>query len=1039
MTRILYLAHDLDDAAIWRRTDMLRMGGADVIIAGFRRSTGTLPERALVLGQTHNGKMLHRAAQVLRLRLKPPSELASIGPIDVILCRNLEMLALGAPLHRALRQHQHVALVYEVLDIHRLMIGQGWLARGLRWLERRLSRDLDRLIVSSPAFQRAYFDVHKQTTAPALLIENKVMSSESCIKPVTRTDRLADHAGPLRIGWFGILRCPFSLACLDAVTRARPGRYQVISRGRPALDSLPNFHDVIAANPDLIFDGPYSYPDDLARIYGEVDLAWLVDQYDMGSNSDWLLPNRLYESGLNCVPPIALDGTEIATRLRSLGIGVLLPTADVSEVTAALDRLDQASFTRLRERQKAVAPETWAVSRSEARHLVDEITPASAVRIDPTNCGGVLIVIPTLNESAHIGGVIDGLKGFLKRYRAPVRVVVVDGGSTDDTVAIVTDRISTLPHVDLHLLDNPARLQSAGVNRACATFGNDMTWLLRLDAHAAYPETYADVLLAEAQRTEAESVVVAMHAIGRTPLQQAISLTQNGRLGNGGSAHRTGGSGRFVDHGHHALMRLEAFRAVGGYDDGFSHNEDAEFDLRLTRAGYRIWLTSRTRLDYVPRKTIQALARQYLNFGRGRARTVLKHRLKPRLRQMIIIAVAPLVALAVLGVIAPVFAIPAAAWAIACIAGSLMMAVVRRDLLALAAAPIAMVMHLSWSVGFWQQLLKTRRGIAPARPESIAPVRPIPSYTAVAVGVCTFQRPSLVDTLQTLEQQKLPPDLQLSIIVVDNDRTPTAQETVKAFAARSRHNVIYKHAPSGNISIARNAALDEAKRRGLTIFAFIDDDERAPANWLATLSERLSQGDADVVVGPVHAVYPTEAPRWMQRLRIHDTRPELGPDGRPLAGHSCNVIMNLAAPALMDRRFDLTLGISGGEDTAFFKDAQAAGARLALAPQARLDEPVAPSRATFAWLLRRRFRMGQTHGSLLRKHKGFAAQLMALPLACAKVFYCAVFALATAPFAAPRNANLLRGALHFGTIASLIGLREVAIYGHGAGNKDQTS
>ncbi|WP_227271320.1 glycosyltransferase [Roseobacter weihaiensis] len=1040
MTRILYLAHDLDDAAIWRRVDMLRLGGAEVTLAGFRRGTGALPQDALVLGQTHNARMLQRAVQVLRQRLRLSADFAGFGPFDIVLCRNLEMLALAVPLRRSLQQFRPMSLVYEVLDIHRLMIGPTWKARGLRWLERSLCRDVDWLIVSSPAFLRSYFEVHQQLTARTLLIENKVMMSDLASLPTVRTEASVTPQRPLHIGWFGILRCPFSLACLDAVTRARPGRYRVVLRGRPALDALPDFHAVIAANPDLVFGGPYRYPDDLAGIYGGVDLAWLVDQYDTGSNSDWLLPNRFYESGLNQVPPVALDGTEIAGRLRNLEIGLILPKADAAEVMTALDGLDRVALNRLQERQEAVPPGTWIVGKQDALRLVEQISPVVEMPVEQPDDSGVLIVVPTLNEAAHIAGVIDGLVAFLDRCRArsaAARLVIVDGGSDDGTVDIVTERVAALPQFDIHLLDNPARLQSAGVNRACAAFGKGMTWLIRLDAHAAYPEDYADVLLREAQSTGAQSVVVAMHAIGTTPMQRAISLTQNSRLGNGGSAHRTGGAGRFVDHGHHALMQLDAFRAVGGYDDSFSHNEDAELDLRLTRAGHRIWLTARTRLDYVPRKDIAALARQYLNFGRGRARTVLKHRLKPRLRQMAMIAVAPLVALAGFGILAPVFAVPAAIWLAACVVASVMLAATHRDPLALGAAPIAMTMHLSWSVGFWRQLFAGQDPAALLSSDELAPVAS-PAGT-VAVGVCTFQRPSVVDTLRTLEQQVLPEDLRLSIIVVDNDRTPSARDIVAAFAARSRHEVIYRHAPSGNISIARNAALEEAERRGVRFFAFIDDDELAPANWLTRLVARLSHGDADVVVGPVRAVYAAEAPRWMQRLRIHDTRPELGPDGRPRAGHSCNVIMDLRSAALAGRRFDLPRGISGGEDTAFFNEAVQAGGRLALAPMALVEEPVAASRATFSWLFRRRFRMGQTHGGLLRKNQGSAVWLRALPLACAKAFYCAFFALLTAPFAGPRNANLLRGALHLGTIAAMIGLREVTIYGHGSAKKDQVS
>ena len=64
-----YLAHDLDDPAIWRRVEMLRRGGARVRVAGFRRGQGPLPEAATVLGRTANGRMVQRVRAILALSL----------------------------------------------------------------------------------------------------------------------------------------------------------------------------------------------------------------------------------------------------------------------------------------------------------------------------------------------------------------------------------------------------------------------------------------------------------------------------------------------------------------------------------------------------------------------------------------------------------------------------------------------------------------------------------------------------------------------------------------------------------------------------------------------------------------------------------------------------------------------------------------------------------------------------------------------------------------------------------------------------------
>lgn len=707
-----------------------------------------------------------------------------------------------------------------------------------------------------------------------------------------------------------------------------------------------------------------------------------------------------------------------------------MDAASTAAVQSALTRITPTKLADLRHAQDAVPRSTWITEEQECRALAEDIfeTAAPAPIAVPDKSNGLLVCIPTLNEAAHIGDVIDSLAPALTQLAGsgtPARLVIADGGSKDATREVAQERAAAHDDLECHVIDNPKRLQSAAINLAVAQHGTGMEWLLRVDAHAAYPSDYVEKLLDEARETGADSVVVAMHAVGEGNLQSIIAAAQNSKLGNGGAAHRTGGTGRWVDHGHHALMRLSAFASVGGYDETFSHNEDAELDIRLAQAGYRIWMTTRTGLDYLPRKRIRPLLRQYWNFGRGRARTVRKHHLRPKARQGIVIAVAPAVALLLLSPLHPIFLLPAFAWVLACLAGGVALARSSGDPKMIAAGPIAAAMHLAWSAGFWRQILLGSSHPVP-RPDPVdGPIPPGP----VAVGICTFRRPGLQDTLDTLEQQTLPEDVPVTLVVADNDDTPSARDLVEAFAAKSRHTVIYLHAPRGNISIARNAILDCAETMDFRRLAFIDDDELAPPDWLGALLSRLARNDAEAVVGPVYASYAPDAPEWMTKLRIHDTLPELDQSGRPIAGHSCNIAMDLRAPSIKGRRFDLDRGLSGGEDTAFFEAARRDGARLGYAPNAALNENVPTSRASLGWLLRRRFRMGQTHGSLLRKQTTWAQRPIAVLRALAKLTYCATGVLLTAPVEASRNRTLLRGSLHAGTITALLGARTVEIYG----------
>lgn len=374
--RVTYLAHDLDDPSIWRRVRMLRQGGAQVRVAGFRRGQGPLPEPATVLGHTANGRMIQRVRAIVAAwpriaRLVPPQD----GGPEVILARNLEMLALGARLARA----RGGRLVYELLDIHGMMLGQGMPARILRRVEAGLMARTSLVVLSSPAFQTRYLRHFGQPDTPVLLVENKPFA-----RPDTATPQAvpapggAEQGGPLIVGWFGMLRCRWSLGVLDQVTRAQPGRFRVILRGRPALDVMEDFHAVVDANPDLSFLGAYDWPDDLPTIYAQLDVAWLIDRYQAGQNSDWLLPNRLYEGCLNGAVPVVLDGTEVARRVEAWGCGVTVAAPDAAAVAAALSSIDPAGLAARRAAVAALPRDALEMDEAECRHLTAAICGAAA-------------------------------------------------------------------------------------------------------------------------------------------------------------------------------------------------------------------------------------------------------------------------------------------------------------------------------------------------------------------------------------------------------------------------------------------------------------------------------------------------------------------------------------------------------------------------------------------------------------------------------------------------------------------------------------
>jgi hypothetical protein len=371
MLHILYLVHDLCDPAVSRRVTMLQAGGASVTLAGFRRSDAVAAFDGITpieLGFTSDRAFVQRVVAVARAALSLGAKLAGTPRPDVIIGRNLEMLAL-ANRARAIFGAE-TPVVYECLDIHRLLLNRGALGKAMRGAERLFGRDAALLLTSSPAFVRDYFEAYRQFRAPVALLHNKVLDlSEAPVAQMEFAEPPQD-GGVWKIGWFGALRCRKSLELLAAFTRAMQGRFEIVLRGRPAYTEFDDFDGFVAAEPYMHFGGPYRNPEDLAAIYREVHFSWAIDFFEEGLNSNWLLPNRLYEGCRFGAVPIAMRGTETARFLAERHIGLLLGERTVESLDNLIGAIDAESYAIRRRKIVAQDPGTWICSRDDCRALV---------------------------------------------------------------------------------------------------------------------------------------------------------------------------------------------------------------------------------------------------------------------------------------------------------------------------------------------------------------------------------------------------------------------------------------------------------------------------------------------------------------------------------------------------------------------------------------------------------------------------------------------------------------------------------------------
>ena len=376
---VAYFGHDIHDAAVGRRVAMLRAEGLGVRLGGFRRRELDGPDEAggsiVDFGRTGDARLVQRAIAVVGHLLSPGRLRRLSAGAQVLVARNLEMLALAAWVRRPGQR-----LVYECLDIHRLMLGGRGVSALMRWIERRLLARTDLVIVSSPAFAQDYFRDRQGRGAALLLVENKLPGS---IDPegTAGAARPAD-ARPGTIGWFGMLRCRRTLAELGRIARESGGRIRIVIAGRPSAAEFPDFARLVAGMPGVTFLGAYR-PGDLASLYGQVDYVWAIDWFEQGLNSDWLLPNRLYEGLAHGAVPIALAHVETGRWLARHGVGLLVddPRCDLP---ALLPMPGGAGHARLRRAVAALDRGTVCQSVAERRAIVSAIVGA-----DPVENGAV--------------------------------------------------------------------------------------------------------------------------------------------------------------------------------------------------------------------------------------------------------------------------------------------------------------------------------------------------------------------------------------------------------------------------------------------------------------------------------------------------------------------------------------------------------------------------------------------------------------------------------------------------------------------------
>lgn len=219
----------------------------------------------------------------------------------------------------------------------------------------------------------------------------------------------------------------------------------------------------------------------------------------------------------------------------------------------------------------------------------------------------VSVIATVKNEQRSVTRLLESLSC---QTRPPDEIVIVDGGSTDDTLKQLQAWEGRLP---LGILVEPGCNISRGRNIAIRAARGPI--IASIDAGVRAEPTWLASLLAPFS-TQAVDEIPGVVACGffapeaTTAFETAMGATVLPVVADIRPE-------RFLPSSRSVAFPKSAWQDVGGYPEWLDYCEDLIFDLRLRAKGYRFVFVPEAIVHFRPRSNLWAFFKQYYRYARG--------------------------------------------------------------------------------------------------------------------------------------------------------------------------------------------------------------------------------------------------------------------------------------------------------------------------------------------------------------------------------------------------------------------------------------
>jgi glycosyltransferase involved in cell wall biosynthesis len=244
----------------------------------------------------------------------------------------------------------------------------------------------------------------------------------------------------------------------------------------------------------------------------------------------------------------------------------------------------------------------------------------------------VSVIIAVRNEEAFLR---DTAPRILDQdYPGGIEFLFVEGRSDDRSREILEEEVGGDDRA--RVLDNPKQDLASALNVGLRNATGE--YVVQMDAHTYYPDGYVRKGVERLRRGDVAWVTGPPVPHGVDPWSRRVALALNSWLGTGGARKWSSelaaiadqdGSDREIDLDSTSVFAGFWPRALleelGGWDERWPVNHDVELAARVRKTGGRIVCVEELGSRYVPRGTLDGLARQYYAYGYYRVLTSGRH------------------------------------------------------------------------------------------------------------------------------------------------------------------------------------------------------------------------------------------------------------------------------------------------------------------------------------------------------------------------------------------------------------------------------